>query len=170
VRLIDERCRLKLAGNHDVWSLQRGLLPAEAALTVAEWVPLAQRGDTVAVHAAPFDPLMEWISDPASAEQALRLSPMHPAAAAVINADLTRVILFGHTHKIAGWALGFDDELAIITPLADIGRTVELSRWDRTLLNPGAVTGPDPSWLLLDTTARLASWHEIPVGRTNERP
>jgi len=163
VRLIEERCSLTLAGNHDVWSLQRRLLPVSAALTVAGWQPILQHGEIVAVHAAPFDPLMEWISDPAGAEQALRLRPIHAAAAAAINADLVRIILFAHTHKIAAWALGFDDELAIVTPLAAIGATADLSRWDRTLLNPGAVAGPEPSWMLLDTADRVASWRSFPA-------
>jgi hypothetical protein len=35
----------------------------------------------------------------------------------------------------------------------------------RAVACPGALSGPDPSWLLVDTVERRLTWHRIDAGR-----
>lgn len=65
VRVVEASCALRLAGNHDAWSLQHGLLGGDTAAMCAAWPLGGVTADgVVVVHASPRDPLMEFSMTP----------------------------------------------------------------------------------------------------------
>jgi hypothetical protein len=71
----------------------------------------------------------------------------------------------GHTHQAALW---------IGRPDGTIERqrrptSQRLGRSMRAVACPGALSGPDPCWLLVDTERRRLTWHRIDVGPTAAR-
>lgn len=68
----------------------------------------------------------------------------------------------GHTHQAALW-IGRGDgtiERQRRPTSQRLGRSM------RAVACPGALSGPDPSWLLVDTVRRRLTWHRISTGST----
>src|SRR5205085_2846744 len=66
----------------------------------------------------------------------------------------------GHTHQAALW-IGRGDgtiERQRRPTSQRLGRSMQ------ALACPGALSGPDPSWLLVDTVRRRLTWHRIDAG------
>jgi hypothetical protein len=68
----------------------------------------------------------------------------------------------GHTHQAALW-IGRSDGTIERQRRPTSQR---LARSMRAVACPGALSGPDPSWLLVDTLRRRLTWHRIDAGRT----
>jgi hypothetical protein len=68
----------------------------------------------------------------------------------------------GHTHQAALWIGRSDGTTERQRRLTSqlLGRSM------RAVACPGAVSGPDPCWLLVDTVRRRLTWHPIAAGRT----
>jgi predicted phosphodiesterase len=150
VRAINDVCTVKLAGNHEAWALQDQSLPHAAAALIERWSVAAQRDGILAVHGSPHNPLMGRLSDERYVREALRRLPGWLCA-------------HGHTHQAALW-LGHSD--------GTIERqrrpaSQRLARSMRAVACPGALSGPDPNWLLVDTVRRRLTWHRIAAGRTD---
>jgi diadenosine tetraphosphatase ApaH/serine/threonine PP2A family protein phosphatase len=155
-------CTVRLAGNHEAWALQDESLPHAAAALIERWSVAAQRDGVLAVHGSPHNPLMGRLSDERYVREALRRLPGWLCA-------------HGHTHQAALW-LGHSDgtiERQRRPTSQLVGRSM------RAVACPGALSGPDPSWLLVDTVRRRLSWHRIDaartdatssIGRANRRP
>ncbi|WP_354697923.1 hypothetical protein DSM112329_03581 [Paraconexibacter sp. AEG42_29] len=137
-------CDIVLAGNHDLWCLQRGLLDAATAATVEAWSPVEERHGVGLVHASLDDPFMEFVDTPAKAAKVLRGTPGWLA-------------VHGHTHRRRLWAQTAE------YPHAENRRTRgRVAAGDERLLaNPGALTGTRPSWLLADLEARSLRWFAL---------
>jgi len=170
--LVEERCSVCLAGNHDLavlGELQIGAF-SEAAAEAVIWTraqasertlaflrdlqPAGRQGDIDLFHASPRDPVWEYVL---SAEQ----------ADACLDAQEERIALIGHSHA----ALFFvrpDDHAhgGIRGAQASDGTLLDLSR-GRWLVNPGSVGQPrdgDPraAWLQLDTDEETARFNRVP--------
>ena len=147
VRAIDDVCTVKLAGNHEAWALQDRSLPRAAADVIACWGVAAQRDGILAVHGSPHNPLMGRLSDERYVGEALRRLPGWLCA-------------HGHTHQAALW-IGRGDgtiERQRRPTSQRLGRSM------RAVACPGALSGPDPCWLLVDTVRRRLTWHRIDAG------
>jgi predicted phosphodiesterase len=149
VRAINDVCAVTLAGNHEAWALQDQSLPRAAAAVIECWSVAAQRDGILAVHGSPHNPLMGRLSDERYVREALRRTHGWLCA-------------HGHTHQAALWICG---------PAGTIERqrrptSQRLGRSVRAVACPGALSGPDPSWLLVDTVRRRLTWHRIPGGPT----
>ena len=144
VRATDEACAVKLAGNHEAWALQDRSLPDAAATLLASWSVAAQHEGILAVHGSPDSPLMGRISDEHDARDALRR----------LRGWLC---VHGHTHQAALWVQRSDGT----TERQRRPTSHLLGRSMRALACPGAVSGPDPCWLLVDTVLRRLSWHPV---------
>jgi diadenosine tetraphosphatase ApaH/serine/threonine PP2A family protein phosphatase len=147
VRAIDDVCTVKLAGNHEAWALQDESLPSAAADVIAGWGVAAQRDGVLAVHGSPHNPLMGRLSDERYVREALRRLSGWLCA-------------HGHTHQAALW-IGRGDgtiERQRRPTSQRLGRSM------RAVACPGALSGPDPSWLLVDTVRRRLTWHRIDAG------
>ena len=147
VRAINDVCTVKLAGNHEAWALQDQSLPRAAADVIACWGVAAQRDGILAVHGSPHNPLMGRLSDERYVGEALRRLPGWLCA-------------HGHTHQAALW-IGRGDgtiERQRRPTSQRLGRSM------RAVACPGALSGPDPSWLLVDTVRRRLTWHRIDAG------
>jgi len=149
VRAINDVCSVKLAGNHEAWALQDQSLPHAAAAVIAGWSVAAQRDGILAVHGSPHNPLMGQLSDERDVREALRRLPGWLCA-------------HGHTHQAALWIARPDGTLERQRRPTSQG----LGRSMRAVACPGALSGPDPSWLLVDTVRRRLTWHHIDAGRT----
>jgi predicted phosphodiesterase len=147
VRAIDDVCAVKLAGNHEAWALQDHSLPDPAAAMLACWSVAAQRDGILAVHGSPHNPLMGHLSDERDVREALRRLPGWLCA-------------HGHTHQAALW-IGRSDG-TIERQRRPTYQRIERSM--RAVACPGALTGPDPCWLLVDTVGRSLTWHPIDHG------
>jgi DNA-binding CsgD family transcriptional regulator len=141
---VRSRCALKLAGNHEAWALQDQCLPRAVAAVIECWSVAAQREGILAVHGSPHNPLMGRLSDERYVREALGRLPGWLCA-------------HGHTHQAALWMARSDGtiERQRRPPSQRLGRSM------RAVACPGALSGPDPSWLLVDTVRRRLSWHRI---------
>jgi predicted phosphodiesterase len=173
-RLVAERARLGLAGNHDLGVLGEIALEefSNEAAESARWTqtvlteesraylePLpsqAKAPDAELYHASPRDPVWDYVLTADAALDALELTE-------------APVVLVGHSH--VALAIGLDEQ-QLSGGLAPAGHEVDLSR-GRWLLNPGSVGQPrdgDPraAYLLLDREAQRGRFCRIsyPVERT----
>jgi predicted phosphodiesterase len=149
VRAIDEVCAVKLAGNHDAWVLQDGALPEDAGAVLASWSVVARRDGVLAVHGSPHNPLMGHLSAERDVRAALARSPWW-------------LCLHGHTHEAALWLHRRDGELEHQRRPA----SQKVGRRARAVACPGAISGPQPQWLLVDTASRRLTWHLLPTRST----
>ncbi|WP_158276630.1 metallophosphoesterase family protein [Paraconexibacter algicola] len=149
VALVASRCAVTLGGNHELWALERGQLSHATRLVLAGWAPRAERHGVLAVHASVIDPLYEFLDSPQVAAASL----------AELGAHLA---LFGHTHHPGMWGAA----AGVPAPVWVSARTappVDLRTYQRALVNPGAIQHDlQPTYLLLDLTARTATWHPVP--------
>ncbi len=139
-------CDLVLAGNHELWALQRGLLDGPTAQAVQGWSPVEERHGVGLVHASLEDPFMEFVDSAPKAARLLRATPGWLA-------------LHGHTHQRRLWAQTDRHPHAESRPT----RGVVPAGADRLLANPGALTGGRPSWLLVDLARRQLRWFALPA-------
>lgn len=139
-----ELCDLVLAGNHELWCLQRGLLDAATAEVVGAWSPVEERHGVGLVHASLDDPFMEFVDSA-------------PKAARVLRGTTGWLALHGHTHRRRLWARTAGHPHAESRPTRGLVAAGE----DRLLANPGALTGARPSWLLVDLDARTLRWSAL---------
>lgn len=144
VRAAVELCDVVLAGNHELWCLQRTLLDPATARVVAAWSPVEERHGVGLVHASLEDPFMEFVDTPLKAARLLRATPGWLA-------------LHGHTHCRRLWARTGTSPTAENRPT----RGAVAAGQDRLLANPGALTGSRPSWLLVDLDARELRWFPL---------
>ena len=151
VRAIDDVCAVKLAGNHEAWVLQDRSFPDAAGVVLASWSVATQRDGILAVHGSPRNPLM--ISDERDVREALRRLPGW-------------LCVHGHTHQAALWIGRSDGAIERQRRLA----SQRLGRSMRAVACPGAVSGPDPFWLMVDTVRRRLTWDPIAAGRTTRHP
>jgi predicted phosphodiesterase len=149
VRAINDVCAVKLAGNHEAWALQDQSLPHAAAALIGGWSVAAQRDGILAVHGSPHNPLMGHLSDERDVREALSRLPGWLCA-------------HGHTHQAALWIGRSDGTIERHRRPA----SRRLGRSMRAVACPGALAGPDPCWLLVDTVRRRLTWHQIDAGRT----
>jgi predicted phosphodiesterase len=144
VRAIDDVCTVRLAGNHEAWALQDQSLPRAVAAVIECWGVAAQRDGILAVHGSPHNPLMGRLSDERYVREALRRLPGWLCA-------------HGHTHKAALWIRHSDGTIE----RQRHPTSQRLGRSMRAVACPGALSGPDPSWLLVETVRRRLTWHRI---------
>jgi predicted phosphodiesterase len=153
VGAINDLCAVKLAGNHEAWALQDQSLPDAAAAVIARWSVAAQRDGILAVHGSPHNPLLGHLSEERDVREALR--------------RLTGwLCAHGHTHQPALWIARRDGTIQ----RQHRPTSQRLGRSMRAVACPGALTGPDPCWLLVDTVRRQLTWHQIDPGPTGARP
>jgi hypothetical protein len=138
------RTSVKLAGNHEAWALQDQSLPHTAAELIARWSVATQREGILAVHGSPHNPLMGHLAEERHVRAALRRLPGWLCA-------------HGHTHQAALWISHSDG--TIERQRRPTSR--RLGRSMRAVACPGALSGPDPSWLPVDTVRRRLTWHQI---------
>ena len=150
VRAINDVCAVKLAGNHEAWALQDESLPHAAAALIARWSVAAQRDGILAVHGSPHNPLMGHLSDERDVREALRRLPGW-------------LCVHGHTHQAALWISRSDGTIERQRRPS----SQRLGRPMRAVACPGALSGPDPCWLLVDTVRRRLTWHQIDAGGTD---
>jgi diadenosine tetraphosphatase ApaH/serine/threonine PP2A family protein phosphatase len=168
LRALGAQC---VAGNHE-WAVL-GKLDLDtfnpAAAAAAEWtarviaaetrrylagLPTTWRGDGVtAVHGSPRDPIWEYVLS----ESIARANFAHFD---------TPLCLYGHTHIPAAYAEGAGGGHPRPGGYVQGGSSLSLQPGERYLLNPGSVGQPrdgDPraSYLLLDPTARSATWRRV---------
>ncbi|MBV9000591.1 MAG: metallophosphoesterase family protein [Solirubrobacterales bacterium] len=148
VRAINDVCTVKLAGNHEAWALQDQSLPQAAAALIESWSVAAQRDGILAVHASPHNPLMGHLSDERDVREALRRQPGWLCA-------------HGHTHQAALWVCRSDGTIE----RQRRPTSQRLGRSMRAVACPGALSGPEPSWLLVDTEPRRLTWYPVDAGR-----
>jgi diadenosine tetraphosphatase ApaH/serine/threonine PP2A family protein phosphatase len=170
--LIEQRCAICLAGNHDLAVLGNLDIAtfSETAATAVEWTrenvsaatleflrglqPEAARAEVGLFHASPSDPVWEYVLSSDQAEAGL-------------DAQVQRVGLIGHSHialfftRPQGARRG-EAQGAQAGDGAVLG--LESGDW---LLNPGSVGQPrdsDPraAWLELDTEEWTARYHRVP--------
>jgi diadenosine tetraphosphatase ApaH/serine/threonine PP2A family protein phosphatase len=170
--LIQRRCDVCLAGNHDLAVLGELDIStfSETAATAVEWTrenisaatveflrslePAATRADVGLFHASPSDPIWEYVLSVDQAEAGL-------------DAQEQRIGLIGHSHialfftRPEGARRG-DTQGAQAGDGAVLG--LESGDW---LLNPGSVGQPRDSdaraaWLELDTEVLTAHYHRVP--------
>ena len=144
VRAIDEVCAVRLAGNHEAWALQDRSLPDDVGAVLASWSVAARRDGVLAVHGSPQNPLMGHLSDQRAVRAALERLPGW-------------LCVHGHTHQAALWLDRGDGALEHQRrPTSErLGRSV------RAVACPGAVSGVQPRWLLVDTVRRRLTWHPV---------
>lgn len=139
-----ELCDLVLAGNHDLWCLQRGMFDARTHALVERWSPVEERHGVGLVHASLEDPFMEFVDSAPKAARLLRATPGWLA-------------VHGHTHRRRLWA-----QTSTYPHAENRGtRGTVVAADDRLLANPGALTGPRPSWLLADLEAQTLRWFPL---------
>ncbi len=141
-------CDLVLGGNHELWALERGLLPEATAALVRSWSPVEERHGVGLVHGSLDDPFMEFVDAAPKAGRLLRQSPGWLA-------------VHGHTHRRRLWAATERHPHAVSRPTRG---TVEAGE-ERLLACPGALTGARPTWLLVDLAARTLRWVALPPAR-----
>jgi predicted phosphodiesterase len=169
VALARERCRVCLAGNHDL--AVRGELPdadfSTGARLAVQWTratigreqldwlarhePQGEARGLGLYHASPRDPVWEYVLSLAQAEACLDVQPQ-------------RVALIGHSHVALSFGRRRGGDPVDGTPRTD-GDTLDISR-GRWLLNPGSVGQPrdgDPraAWLDLDLDTLRATWRRV---------
>ena len=147
VRAINDVCTVKLAGNHEAWALQDQSLPNDAIALIECWGVATQRDGILAVHGSPHNRLT-------GASPAGHTGGAASAAGMAVPAC--------HTHQAALW-IGHADgtiEHQRRPTSHRVGRSM------RAVACPGALSGPDPSWLLVDTERRRLTWQQIGAGRT----
>lgn len=144
VALAEATFDLVLAGNHELWTLQRGLLTPESEATVKAWPAVDERHGVGVVHASLDDPFLEFVTTPAQAGKLLRGASGWLA-------------LHGHTHTRRLWAATTSYPHAEKRPT----RGVVEAGADTLLACPGALTGTRPTWLLVDLQARTLEWRAL---------
>jgi predicted phosphodiesterase len=168
VALARERCKLSLAGNHDL--VVTGEIPitdfSSSAAAAARWtqetiaeetmaylkglVPSDAAREPALYHASPRDPVWEYVLSGWQADECMDLMD-------------GRVAAIGHSH-VALWFHREDDgQVSGATADADLERDLSAGEW---LVNPGGVGQPrdgDPraAWLLLDTESWKATWRRV---------
>ncbi|HET8784220.1 MAG TPA: metallophosphoesterase family protein [Candidatus Limnocylindrales bacterium] len=105
--------------------------------------------DMLLVHGSPRDPLREYVTDRAAAEDNMAVQE-------------TRHALHGHTHVPVAW-MATPDRVALIQPRES--DAIELGAY-RTLINPGSVGQPRDgdaraSYMVLDQEASRVTWHRV---------
>jgi diadenosine tetraphosphatase ApaH/serine/threonine PP2A family protein phosphatase len=174
--LIEQRCDVCLAGNHDLATLGKLDIStfSDTAAVAVEWTrenasaatldflrglePSGTRAGVGLFHASPSDPIWEYVLSIDQAEAGL-------------NAQAQRVGLIGHSHISLFFTRGDgakagDAQGAQAGDGAVLG--LESGEW---LLNPGSVGQPrdgDPraAWLELDTEEWTARYHRVPYDVT----
>lgn len=141
IAVAQRTCDVVLAGNHELWALQRGLLDPEAAEAIAGWSAVEERCGVGLVHGSLDDPYMEFVRTA-------------PAAARVLRGTPGWLALHGHTHVRKLWAQTATYPHAVARPT----RGVVAAGDDRLLACPGALTGGRPTWLRVDLEARTLQW------------
>ena len=144
VALVRERCRVAIAGNHDLAAIRaveigdfsedaarsirwtREVLRADAEQWLASLAPSGTVGPVGLYHGSPRDPIWEYVIDARAARGALDAAP-------------ERTVLVGHTH-VAVAATIVDGRLR--GDGAPDGTTLDLADGRRWLLNPGSVGQP----------------------------
>jgi diadenosine tetraphosphatase ApaH/serine/threonine PP2A family protein phosphatase len=130
------------------WTARR-IAPSTRAWLEALPERLEMEGITL-VHGSARDPVWEYVTS-------------EPVARASFETLATRYLLHGHTHVPAAWR---EDRGRVAGTSPSDGSELRLDE-RRLLLNPGSVGQPRDgdsraAWLLLDTEARLATWHRVP--------
>jgi predicted phosphodiesterase len=168
VELARARCKLSLAGNHDL--VVTGDIPisdfSRSAAEAARWTQetiskesldyLGGLGasdperEPALFHASPRDPVWEYVLSSWQADECMDLMD-------------ARVGAIGHSHVALWFRRGDDGKVAGGT--AEPGQESDLSE-GRWLVNPGGVGQPrdgDPraAWLLLDTGTWAATWRRV---------
>lgn len=144
VAVAHEVCDLVLAGNHELWALQRELLPSETREIVRAWPAVDERHGVGVVHASLDDPFMEFVTTAAQAGKLLRGASGWLA-------------LHGHTHTRRLWAATQAYPHAEKRQTRDVVHAGD----DRLLACPGALTGTRPTWMLVDLEARTLEWRTL---------
>jgi diadenosine tetraphosphatase ApaH/serine/threonine PP2A family protein phosphatase len=168
VELARERCRLCLAGNHDL--VVTGDIDiadfSSSAAAAARWTRETIDSDALAFlrglrpiepgreiglyHASPRDPVWEYVLSSWQADECMDL--MEPRVGAV-----------GHSHVALWFCRTAEGEVEGAPAEAGLEHDLGQGEW---LLNPGAVGQPrdgDPraAWLLLDTGEWSARWRRV---------
>ena len=168
VRRARERCRLSLAGNHDL--VVTGDIPiadfSSGAAAAARWTQETIAPETLEFlkalspadpertpslyHASPRDPVWEYV-----------LSTWQAAECMEVMAG--RVGAIGHSHVALWFHRDGDGQVTGATAEAGLDADLSDGHW---LLNPGGVGQPrdcDPraAWLLLDTSTWRATWRRV---------
>lgn len=135
---------LVLAGNHELWALQRDLLAPQTQETVKAWPAVDERHGVGVVHASLDDPFMEFVTTA-------------PQAGKLLRGASGWLALHGHTHTRRLWAA------TPTYPHAEKRETrgVVAAGDDRLLACPGALTGARPTWVLVDLEARTLEWKAL---------
>lgn len=141
-------CDVVLAGNHELWARERGLLAPATAEAVGGWSPVEERHGVGLVHASLDDPFMEFVDTAAKAGRLLR-------------ATTGWLALHGHTHRRRLWARTATYPHAESRP----ARGVVAAGDDTLLACPGALTGARPAWLLVDLEQRTLQWQALREAR-----
>jgi UDP-2,3-diacylglucosamine pyrophosphatase LpxH len=136
-----ELCDLVLAGNHELWCLQRGLFAPATAEVVQGWSPVEERHGVGLVHGSLDDPFMEFVD-------------AAPKAGKLLRASTGWLAVHGHTHRRRLWAATPGYPHAESRPT----RGTVAAGEERLLACPGALTGARPTWLLADLEARTLRW------------
>ena len=169
VELARERCRVCLAGNHDLgvtgdlplaefshgaaqaarWT--QGVLAAGNLEFLTHLASAGVTGDVALYHASPRDPVWEYVLS-------------SPLAGQCLDQADRRVALIGHSHVALSFARAERGADVVGLP-REPGAQADL-RTGEWLLNPGSVGQPrdgDPraAWLLLDTEAWTATWQRV---------
>lgn len=167
VALAAERCRVVLAGNHDLGVVDRidiaDFSPAAAA--AARWTREHASDETVAFlesleplregeaiglyHASPRDPVWEYVLSTSQAGDCM-------------DEMRVRVAAIGHTHVALGFTRA-DGRVSGEAMAADSERDLGDGEW---LVNPGSVGQPRDgdargAWLSLDVASWTATWRRV---------
>ena len=167
VARLEERAAIGVRGNHDAaavggreieWFNPEARAAAEwtrdtMSASTRTWLSaLPERrvvDDVLLVHGSPRDPLREYVTDRAAAEENMAVQE-------------TQHALHGHTHVPVAW-MATSDEVALIQPRPS--ETIDLDAY-RTLINPGSVGQPRDgdaraSYLVLDHESGRVTWHRV---------
>lgn len=171
-RIVQERCEISLAGNHDLAALGELDIStfSRVARSATEWTkqnvsagtveflrsldPAAEREGIGLYHASPRDPVWEYVLSIEQAEDCMEIQSQ-------------RVSLIGHSHVSLFFERREREENGgrVRGELAPAGRKHDLQSgtW---MINPGSVGQPrdgDPkaAWLELDTDAWTATHHRV---------
>lgn len=166
-RIVEERCSVCLAGNHDL--VVRGDIDISAfsagAAAAARWTadvlddasraflktlsPHLHRPDFGLFHASPRDPVWEYVL---SLEQAYWC----------MRAQKHRLCLIGHSHVACHFTMNDDDVAG--EPARD-GSRIDIGE-NEWIINPGSVGqprdgNPDAAYLILDIEEQAATFHRV---------
>ena len=167
VARLHERAATGVRGNHDAAAIGGREIEwfNPEARAAAEWtrdtMSAASRAwlsalperriveDMLLVHGSPRDPLREYVTDRAAAEDNMAVQE-------------TQHALHGHTHVPVAW-MATPDRVALIQPRGSDAIALGVYR---TLINPGSVGQPRDgdaraSYMVLDQEAGRVTWHRV---------